>query len=129
MFELTIGDEVYQFNFGMGFLRDMNKKVDMPVDGLPGVRENVGLRYKISMLMANDLETLVEVLFTANKGFNPRVTPEKLDAYIDDADTDIDALLKEVMDFLKNANATKKTAEEVVEMFEKRKRNQQKEQK
>ena len=127
MFELTIGDEVYQFNFGMGFLRDMNKKVDMPVDGLPGVRENVGLRYKISMLFANDLETLVEVLFTANKGFKPRVTPEKLDAYIDDEDTDIDELFKMVLDFLKRANATKKTAEEVAEMFAKR--NQKKEQK
>jgi hypothetical protein len=127
MFELTIGEIVYQFNFGMGFLRDMNKKIDIPVDGLPGVRENVGLRYAIGMLLAGDLETLVEVLFTANKGFKPRVTPEKLDAYIEDEDTDVDALFAEVLDFLKKANATKKTAAELVEMFEKR--NQQKEQK
>lgn len=126
MFELTICDVVYQFNFGMGFLRDMNKKVDIPVDGLPGVRENVGLRYAIGMLLANDLETLVEVLFTANKGFKPRVTPEKLDAYIEDENTDVDALFAEVLDFLKKANATKKTAEELLAVFGKR--NQQKEQ-
>jgi hypothetical protein len=127
MFELTIGENVYQFNFGMGFLRDINKKIDIPVDGLPGVRENVGLRYAVGMLLANDLETLVEVLFTANMGFKPRVTPEKLDAYIDDADTDVDALFAEVLHFLKNANATKKTVTDLMEMFEKR--NQQKEQK
>lgn len=127
MFELTIGDEVYQFNFGMGFLRDVNKKVDIPVDGLPGVRENVGLRYKVGMLLANDLETLVEVLFTANKGFKPRVTPEKLDAYIDHEDTDVDALFAEVLDFLKKSNATRKTTEELMELKEKQ--NQQKEQK
>ncbi len=126
MFELTIGDSVYQFNFGMGFLRDINKRVDIPVDGLPGVRENVGLRYTIGMLLTNDLETLVEVLFTANKGFKPRVTPEKLDAFIEDADTDVDALFAEVLDFLKKSNATKKTAEELLEVFGKR--NQQKEQ-
>lgn len=125
MFELTIGDDVYQFNFGMGFLRDINKRVDIPVDGLPGVRENVGLRYTIGMLLTNDLETLVEVLFTANKGFKPRVTPEKLDAFIEDANTDVDALFVEVLDFLKKSNATKKTAEELLEAFGKR--NQQKE--
>ena len=126
MFELTIGDAVYQFNFGMGFLRDINKRVDIPVDGLPGVRENVGLRYTIGMLLTNDLETLVDVLFTANKGFKPRVTPERLDAFIEDAETDVDALFAEVLDFLKKSNATKKTAEELLEVFGKR--NQQKEQ-
>ena len=126
MFELTIGENVYQFNFGMGFLRDMNKKIDIPVDGLPGVRENVGLRYAIGMLLANDLETLVEVLFTANKSFKPRVTPEKLDAYIEDENTDVDALFAEVLGFLKKANATKKTASELVEMFEMRNQQKQK---
>ena len=120
MFELTIGESVYQFNFGMGFLRDMNKKIDIPVDGLPGVRENVGLRYAIGMLLANDLETLAEVLFTANKGFRPRVTPEKIDSYIEDENTDIDALFAEVLDFLKKANATKKTAADLVEAFQNR---------
>jgi hypothetical protein len=123
MFELIINDTVYQFNFGMGFLRDINKKIDIPVDGLPGVRENVGLRYTVGMLIANDLETLVEVLFTANKGFKPRITPEKLDAYIEDADTDIDALFEKVLDFLKKSNATRKTVCDLLEAFEKR--NQQ----
>jgi hypothetical protein len=127
MFEIIIEGNVYQFNFGMGFLRDINKKIDIPVDGLPGVRENVGLRYVVGMLLANDLETLVEVLFTANKGFKPRVTPEKLDAYIDNAETDVDALFAEVLDFLKSANATRKTVTDMVELFEKR--SQQKEQK
>ena len=123
MFELIINDTVYQFNFGMGFLRDINKKIDIPVDGLPGVRENVGLRYTVGMLIANDLETLVEVLFTANKGFKPRITPEKLDAYIEDADTDIDELFERVLDFLKKSNATRKTVCDILEAFEKR--NQQ----
>jgi hypothetical protein len=126
MFELTINDEVYQFNFGMGFLREINKKIDVPVDGLPGVRENVGLRYTVGMLIANDLETLVDVLFTANKGFKPRVTPEKLDAFIEDADTDIDALFEKVLDFLKKSNATRKTVADLLEAFDKR--NQQKNQ-
>ena len=32
--ELTIKEQVYQFNFGMGFLREMNRKVTVPVDGI-----------------------------------------------------------------------------------------------
>ena len=78
------------------------------------------------MLLANDLETLVEVLFTANKGFKPRVTPEKLDAHIEHEDTDVDALFAEVLDFLKNANATKKITTELLEVFEKRNQQKQK---
>jgi hypothetical protein len=119
MFELTIGGTVYQFKFGMGFLRDMNKKINIPVDGLPGVKENVGLRYAVGMLFANDIETLVEVLFAANKGFQPRITAEKLDAYIEDEVEDIDELFREVLDFLKSANATKKTVAELQKVFDK----------
>ena len=37
MYELTINDVVYQFNFGMGFMREVNKKVCTPVDGLKAV--------------------------------------------------------------------------------------------
>lgn len=120
MFELTIAEKVYQFNFGMGFLREINKRVNVPVDGLPGVKENVGLRYAVGMLLVNDIETLVDVLEIANKGYSPRITRDKLDAYIDNADTDIDALFVEVLDFLKSANATKKTVKGLLEMFEKR---------
>lgn len=127
MFELTIDEKVYQFNFGMGFLREINKRVNVPVDGLPGVKENVGLRYAVGMLLVNDLETLVDVLDTANKGFNPRVTREKLDSYIDNAETDIDALFKDVLDFLENANATRRTVTDLLAVFQNR--NAQKDQK
>lgn len=39
MMELTINGQVYQFKFGMGFLREINKQTNMPVDGLPGVKK------------------------------------------------------------------------------------------
>lgn len=119
--ELTINEKVYQFNFGMGFLREVNKRVNIPVDGLPGVKENVGLRYTVGMLVANDVETLVEVLDIANKGQQPRATKAEIDSYIDDPDTDIDKLFADVLDFLKTSNATRKTVREVLEAFEARK--------
>lgn len=118
MFELTINGTVYQFNFGMGFLRETNKKIGVPVDGLPDVKKNVGLQYTVAGIIDGDLEALIDALDVANKGYSPRVTRALLDAYIDDPDTDIDKLFEDVLDFLKNANATKRTAKMLLEAIE-----------
>ena len=109
MMELTINGTVYEFNFGMGFLREINKRVQTPVDGLKGVDKNIGLQFTVASIIDGDVEALVDALDIANKGMNPRLTRQALDAYIDDADTDIDGLFAMVLDFLSKANATKKT--------------------
>lgn len=123
MFELTINNNVYQFNFGMGFLREVNKKVGTPVDGLPDVKKNIGLQYYIASVIDGDLEALVDILEVANKSQNPRVTRALLDSYIDDENTDIDELFGSVLDFLKSANATKRTAVALLEAIEEQKKN------
>lgn len=123
MFELTINSVVYQFHFGMGFMREINKKVTTPVDGLKDVKKNIGLQYLVASVIDGDLEALVDILDAANKGQNPRVTRAALDSYIDDADTDIDALFASVIDFLRNANATRKTVNMLLEAIEKQKEN------
>lgn len=107
--ELTINDEVYQFNFGMGFLREVNSRIKSNVDGLKGVDKNIGLQYMVAGVMDGDVEALVEILDAANKGQTPRVTKKKLDAYIDNEVENLDALFDQVIDFLSETNATKKT--------------------
>lgn len=118
MFELTINEKVYGFNFGMGFLREINKKISTPVEGLPDVKKNIGLQYMIAGVIDGDIEALVDVLIAANSGQNPRITREILDSYIDNENTDIDALFNEVLDFLKTANATKKTVANLLAALE-----------
>ena len=118
MFELTINGQVYEFHFGMGFMREINKRLGAPYDGVPNEKRNVGLRYKIAGVIDGDVEDLVDVLEVANKGKTPRVTRELLDAYIDDEKTDIDKLFEDVMDFLKKTNATKKTVASVLDAIE-----------
>lgn len=118
MFELTIKGQVYQFHFGMGFMREMNKKIGTPVDGLPDVKRNIGLQYTIASVMDGDVEALVDILNTANKGQSPRVTAALLDEYIDDQDTDLDGLFEGVLDFLGKTNATKKTVETLKKAIE-----------
>lgn len=121
MFELTMNEQVYQFNFGMGFMREINKKIGIPVDGLPNVKKNIGLQYYVALVIDKDVEALVDILDTANKGMNPRITRDVLDSYIDDPDTDIDTLFDEVIDFLKQTNATKNVTMDLLEAVEKEK--------
>ncbi len=120
MFELTIENEVYQFNAGMGFVKEINKTVQIPVDGAPSVKQNAGVRYKIGQLLDGDVEALVDVLDVANKGQNLRATRTLLEKYIEDESTDIDKLFEDVLDFLSNANCTKKAVRELREVAEKR---------
>lgn len=118
MFELTIKDQVYEFNFGMGFMREVNKKISAPVEGLKDVKKNIGLQYLVAGVVDGDLEALVDILDTANMGHKPRVSRDLLDSYIDDENTDIDKLFADVMDFLSNANATKKTVATLLKAIE-----------
>ena len=126
MLEITIDGVVYSFNFGMGFMREINKKVGTPVDGLPDVKKNIGLQYYVAGVLDFDVEALVDILDISNKGQNPRVTRALLDAYIDDSETDIDRLFEDVLDFLKSANATKKTVTNLLAAIEEQKKNKQK---
>lgn len=119
MFELTINDVVYQFQFGMGFLREINKLVGRPVDGIPDAKQNIGLQYKVAGIIDGDLEALVDVLDIANKNQKPRVTRTLLDSYIDDENTDVDRLLADVLDFLSKTNATKKITVALMDAAEK----------
>lgn len=116
--ELTINNTVFKFRFGMGFLREINKRVTVPVDGLKDVKQNIGLRYYISGILDNDVESLVEVLDIANKTESPRLTKAALDSYIESDDTDVDELFGQVIDFLKSANATRKTTGIMLETLE-----------
>lgn len=124
MFELTIDGNVYGFSFGMGFMREMNKRITTPVEGT-NANKNIGLQYAVAGIMDGDVEELVNVLDAANKGFIPRVNRDQLDKYIDDENTDIDVLFETVMDFLKRANATKKTVAQLLKAVEEQQKKTQ----
>lgn len=121
MFELTINDAVYQFRFGMGFMKEINSEVKVPIDGVKNVEKAIGLNYHVAALIDGDLESLEKILIAANKGMNPRVTAPLLDSYIDDENTNVDALVDEVLDFLRGANATKKVVAALEAAVEKQK--------
>lgn len=118
MFELEMNGQVYQFRFGMGFLREVNKMTTIPVKDIPGKEMNVGMQYAFGELLDGNVETLCDVLYIANKDQEPRLEKEDIDSYIEDEETDIEDVFKQVIDFLKSANATKKIVAETLKMAE-----------
>ena len=119
MSELEMNGSIVQLNFGMGFLRRINREVSIPVDGAPGLKEDVGLRYAVGGLLEGDVNTLVNVLYTANTNCEQRVTKDFIDKFIEDETTDIDKVFEDVLGFLKNSNATKKGTTSAIENVEK----------
>lgn len=117
MFELTINDVVYSFKFGIGFVREINKRDTREVEGMSRKQE-IGLQMAVAGLIDEDPVALVDILDLANKTEKPRVTRNALDSYIEDESTDITALFAEVLDFLKTANATKTTVAKILKAVE-----------
>lgn len=115
MFELTINDKVFSFNFGIGFVREINKTVQVEQYG---VKEDAGLTMALTRVYDGNAVALVDVLDLANKGREPRVSKKELENYIDDPETDIDALFEKVIGFFKTSNATKKQATKLLKGLE-----------
>ena len=109
MFNLTINNTEYAFNFGFGFMREIDPKITKKIDGVSGKVQHMGLQYAVAGIIDKDVNDLVTVLVTANKGYEPRLTTGDIEKYIENSDTDIDALFEDVLGFLKKANCTKNT--------------------
>lgn len=108
MYDIEINGTSYPVKFGMNFIREMNQRVTVSMDAWGGKEENVGLNYYIAKLMDGDLEALQQILFVANKTETPKLNISMLNNWFEDESTDIDAIFKQVTDFLSEANCTKR---------------------
>ena len=116
-FEIEMNGTMYAFNFGMGFLKAINSRATEKVPN-SNYSVNVGAKYLMAQVMSDDVEALCDVLMTANKGENPRLTMKELESYIEDEATDIEALFAQVVDFFGKANATKMIYKELQSLTE-----------
>lgn len=109
--EIQHNDKIYSFRFGIGFLKEINKRFkEMPA---MGVSVETGFKWQVARMLDGDMSALEDILFTANKTEKPRITLNDLDDYLDDESTDIKALVEEVNDFLLQSNACKELANQV----------------
>ena len=103
--ELVINGTTYEFNFGMGYIRQIDPKHTNTVNG---VVQNIGLVVEMAKIMEDDIIALYETLRMANKGFIPRLEQAEFDKWIENPDTDIDEVFKAVLGFFENSNCCKK---------------------
>lgn len=119
MLELTINNQVFKFKFGLGFMREMNKKQKKTENG---VTKEIGLQMGIAGIIDGDVEDLIEILDISNKTEEPRITRKQIEEFIEDEETDIDEVFARVLDFLKSSNVTKKKTAQLLEMLEEQKK-------
>ena len=113
---LTIGDKEYEVNFGIRFVRELDKKY-FTTDA-NGVKWGMGLEIVLpQILMANDALILSEVLYMGTCTLKSRPTPADVDTFIDECE-DIEALFDEVIEELKKQNATKTKLMEIEKIIE-----------
>ena len=115
--ELTIGNQVYEFKAGIGFMREANKRVVEKIDNTDTYR-GVGLTYLVAGIIDGDIDDLVDALDLMNKGMKPRVTRAQLEEYVEDVE-DIDKLFEDVLDFFANANVLKRIVKNLTERIKK----------
>lgn len=106
MMELQIKEQTYQFKFGFGFMREIDKR--QTVKAPNGTQQNIGFQTAVGGILDGDAQALEDVLLLANKGQEPRLTADVLEEYIENEETDVDALFNGVIDFLKKSNVSKK---------------------
>lgn len=109
--ELVINGTTYEFNFGMGFIREIDPKHTQKSNG---ITQNIGLAVELAKISEGDLVALFEALRIANKGFKPRLEQAEFDAWIESADTDIDKVFEDIESFFDNSNCCKRTWRKLV---------------
>lgn len=106
--ELEINGKTYTFNFGIGFLKEINGKSTAIIDQLGNRTEN-GFHQAVLGLIDGNPADLLTVLMAANKGRVPRIQESELIEFLDEIDTS--ALCEEVMGFLSAPGPCKKMFE------------------
>ncbi len=101
---LKIKGEEYRVSFGVGFVRELDKKYY--VQNNTSVKYGLGIETQIPLLLTGDPVTLSEFLYVGTCAEEKRPIPADVDAFIDEVE-DVEALFDEVIEELKKSNATK----------------------
>lgn len=117
MYSLEINGTNYPLTFGFSFMQKMNKKLTRKDDGT-GQTESLGLEYVIAKIKDGDIETLVDVIMTANATESEKVNKQELIQWIENDETDIEKVFEEVDGFFAKANCTKRAYKNVLEMVD-----------
>ena len=106
--QITIGKDTYDLNFGVRFVRELDKVAGMTIS-VQGVTQTFGMGLTVCLpsLQQYDPATLSDVLYCAAWDNKRRPTRKMIDDFIDDENTDIVSLFDDVLKEMNKANAVK----------------------
>lgn len=112
--QIAIKEKEYNVCFGIGFLRELDKKYFYE---RVGMKFGASMELKIPLLLAKDTVTLSDVLYAGTCTEKSRPSQKDIDDYIDNLE-DIDTFFDEVIEELKKSNATKLQVTKTLEILE-----------
>lgn len=106
--QIKIKNKDYDLNFGVKFVRELDKIAGMKIER-NGVAQRFGMGVTLTLPSLNqyDPATLATVLYCATWDNKNRPSLNDIDDFIDDPDTDLEKIFKDVLDEMNKANAIK----------------------
>ncbi len=101
--EIKINDQNQVLNFGVRFVRELDKIASLSVKG---VSLGMGLTKTLPGLQAFDAAVLSDIIYAATVTNSPRPSRNDVDDYIDGCDN-LDEIFNQVTKEINTANATK----------------------
>ena len=102
--EIKINKTDYLLNFGILFVKKLNALHFIDRDG---IQVGVGLASVIPGVLQKDVSVLSEVIYLGLWANKNRPTQAQVDEYLENPETDIDLLFKDVFIKLQESNVTK----------------------
>ena len=112
MYTKEINGKLCEFNFGIGFVREIDRQ--KLVDGEDKQKHKMGLTYAIAGLMDCDFEKLIDCLVIGSK-YAPGgdLSRKEIEEWMDSEDFDLEKECGDLLDFFAKCNFTKKKTAEL----------------
>ena len=112
MYTREINGKLCEFNFGLGFVRDIDKQ--KLVAGDDKQKHKMGLTYAIAGLMDCDFEKLIDCLVIGSK-YAPGETlsREEIEKWMDSEGFDLEKECEDLVDFFGKCSFTRKKTEDL----------------
>lgn len=109
---------MYDFKFGIGFVRDIDKTKTVKADD--GSVQKLGLTYAIAGLMDGDFEKLIDCLMYGNKySDGEKLDRRQVEEWLESEDVNLEQECRDLLDFFESANFTSRKTRDLREAMEK----------
>nr|DAX82081.1 MAG TPA: tail assembly chaperone [Caudoviricetes sp.] len=102
--QLTINEKTVNVRFGVGFVRELDKKFPLEAKG---VKLGMSLSMKIPEILGGDVASLSDVIYAGTILEKERPSQQEIDEFIDNH-SNIETLFDEVLKELEESNAGKR---------------------